>query len=59
MNSEIEMSNSNLEMEKDNFKYILGNIFFTSVLTLLSFIRDDLVSFFMSFFWNFNRIKIP
>jgi hypothetical protein len=39
MNSEMDMSNSNLEMEKDNFKYILGNIFFTSVLTLLSFFQ--------------------
>ena len=29
MNSEIEMSNSNIDIERNDFKYILGNIFFT------------------------------
>ena len=36
MNSEIEMTNLNIEQEKDNFKWILGNLFFTSILAIIS-----------------------
>ena len=36
MNSEIETTNLNIAEEKENFKWILGNLFFTSVLVLIS-----------------------
>ena len=36
MNSEIETTNLNIIEEKENFKWILGNLFFTSVLVLIS-----------------------
>ena len=39
MNSEIEMSNSNIDIERNDFKYILGNIFFTGVLAIISFFQ--------------------
>ena len=36
MNSEIEITNSNIIDEKENFKWILGNLFFTSILVLIA-----------------------
>lgn len=39
MNSEIENTNLNIIEEKENFKWILGNLFFTSILVLIALLQ--------------------
>ena len=39
MNSEIENTNLNIIEEKENFNWILGNLFFTSVIVLIAFFQ--------------------
>ena len=39
MNNEIEMTNSNIEIEKGDFKWILGNLFFTCIIVIIAFFQ--------------------